>query len=87
LSGIRTAGGIKLGSRGDESRYSLYLQIYMNYIILNEGSHSRTNGIDAPVYENIPTLSLRRICIGRSVDKDQDEKGHRERYLSLGMIL
>jgi hypothetical protein len=54
--------GRDLGSPGDENRYSLYLEIYMNYVALNEGSHPGTKKIHSPIDENIPTLSLGRIC-------------------------
>ena len=46
----------------DENRYSLYLEIYMNYANFNKGDYGHTSTMRSPVDENIPTLSLRRVC-------------------------
>jgi hypothetical protein len=55
------------------NKYSLYLEIYMNYATFDERGQGWTSITRSPVDENIPTLSLRRVCKGGGIDDGQDE--------------
>jgi hypothetical protein len=55
------------------NKYSLYLEIYMNYATFDEGVQGCTSTMRSPVDENIPTLSLRRVCRGGGIDDNRDE--------------
>ena len=55
------------------NKYSLYLEIYMNYATFDEGGKGCASTMRSPVDENIPTLSLRRVCKGGGTDDDGDE--------------
>ena len=56
----------------DGNKYSPYLEIYMNYAIFNKGDYGHTSTMRSPVDENIPTLSLRRVCKTEGAIDDQD---------------
>jgi hypothetical protein len=50
------------------NKYSLYLEIYMNYATFDEGGQGCASTMCSPVDKNIPTLSLRRVCRGGEIN-------------------
>jgi hypothetical protein len=55
------------------NKYSLYLEIYMNYATFDVSDQGCASIMRSPVDEDIPTLSLRRVCKGGGIDDGQDE--------------